>query len=156
MIAGTPKRAALALAIALTVLVPRWVLGADASPTTFYVQLVRGNNETVPPAPGDKRVGIKVSLELHGIYRWRSYWEIARQEVTLPATGKTLVRLNKDRAVEIDLTTPGKRKVTAFENDKEVAITTRPVGTAWTVIGGERDRKTSWFIVVRRDKPADE
>jgi hypothetical protein len=28
-----------------------------------------------------------------------------------------------------------------------------PAGDAMTLIGGDRDQKSAWFIVVRRDKP---
>jgi len=53
--------------------------------------------------------------------------------------------------VEIDLTTHKKRKVTAYRNGKPVSSVIRPTGQATTVIGGDRETNTVWFIVVRRE-----
>ena len=66
---------------------------------------------------------------------------------------KARVRLTKAREVVIDLTEAGKRRVTVFQDGKPVGSTTRPVGEAMTVTGGDHDPKSAWFITVRRDKP---
>jgi hypothetical protein len=65
------------------------------------------------------------------------------------------VCLSKEREVEIDLSNRKCRKVTAFENGKVVQRISRPLGEGMTLIGGERDQESAWFIVVRRDKPSD-
>jgi hypothetical protein len=46
-----------------------------------------------------------------------------------------------------------KPRVTVFQNGKAIACDTRPMGETVTIIGGERDAMSAWFIVVRRDKP---
>ncbi len=129
--------------------------GADNARTTYYIQLVRGNNDSTPPASENKRIGVKLSERLHTIFGWRSYWEISRCQVSLIPPEKKQIRLNKERSVEIDLATPGKRKVTAFYNDRPVTTTTQPSGKTWTVIGGDRGATSAWFIVVRKDKPTE-
>ena len=68
---------------------------------------------------------------------------------------KSRVQLNPQRAVEIDLTGPSHRKVTVFEGKNPVSTITDPSGGgAMSIIGGDRATNSSWFIVVRRDKPA--
>jgi hypothetical protein len=128
---------------------------ADHQPNTFYVQLIRGNNEDEPPQPGSRPVGIKVARHLRSALNWKNYWEVNCQQVAV-CSGKTMhVCLSKERAVEIDLTNKGRRKVAAFEKGKVVQRTSRPMGECMTVIGGERDLESAWFIVVRRDRPTD-
>jgi hypothetical protein len=128
---------------------------AEHQSSTFYVQLLRGTNQDEPPQPGSRPVGIKVARHLHAALHWRNYWEIKRQQVAVCSGKTTRVCLSNDRAVEIDLTNRNRRRVTAFENGKIVQRTLRPAGEGMTVIGGERDPDSAWFIVVRRDEPAD-
>ncbi len=140
--------------LALALLASNLVFSASEEKVTFYVQLIRGIDENKPPAPGAQRVGPKLARGLHSVFKWKSYWEINRQEVTMPVGGKTKVVLSKERAVEIDLTRPNKRKVTAISDNKPLASATQSVGKTMTVIGANRDSQTAWFIVVRRDKPS--
>jgi hypothetical protein len=122
---------------------------------TFYVQLVRGNNEDAPPEPGGHPVGIKVARHLRSALNWKNYWEINRRQVAVCSGKTTRVCLSKEREVEIDLSNRFRRKVTAFENGKVVQRILRPAGEGMSLIGGERDSASAWFIVVRRDQPAD-
>ncbi len=126
---------------------------AEHQSNTFYVQLIRGNDQNEPPQPGSHPVGIKVAKHLHAALPWRNYWEINRQQVAICSGKCARVCLSKDRTVEIDLSNRNRRRVTAFENGKIVQRTLRPSGEGMTVIGGERDPGSAWFIVVRRDQP---
>jgi hypothetical protein len=62
-------------------------------------------------------------------------------------------RLGNGREVEIDLTHPGKRRVSTYHNGRLIDRTVEPLGESMTLIGGDRDPTSHWFIVVRRDKP---
>src|SRR5262249_19674974 len=115
----------------------------------------RGNNEDAPPQPGGRPVGIKVARRLRAALNWKNYWEVNSRQVAVCCGNATRVCLSKEREVEIDLTDRNRRKVTAFENGRVVQRTLRPVGEGMTVIGGERDQESAWFIVVRRDSPAE-
>lgn len=127
--------------------------GADTEKATYYVQLIRGSNEDEPPEPGSKRIGPKLSAALRPVFQWKSYWEVKRQQVALANGQKSTVRLSPQREVMIDLTDPAKRQVTVFEAGRPVSRAIRPSGEAMTIIGGDRDKGSAWFIVVRRDKP---
>jgi hypothetical protein len=127
---------------------------AEHQSNTFYVQLLRGNNDDKAPQPGIRPMGMKVARHLTAL-NWKSYWELSRRQVAICSGKTTRVCLSKEREVEIDLSNRKCRKVTAFENGKVVQRILRPIGDSMTVIGGERDRESAWFIVVRRDKPAD-
>ena len=43
---------------------------------TFYVQLVRGNDQDTPPTPDAKPIGPKLSERLHSVLKWERYWEL--------------------------------------------------------------------------------
>ncbi len=131
------------------------VARAQEHATTYYVQLVRGTDSEQPPQAGSRRVGAKLTGTFCGALKWKGYWEICQREAQV-APGRTAkVRLSNGREVEIDLTQQGKRAVTAFQNGKLLDRTIAPMGEAMTLIGGDRDRKSAWFIVVRRDKPGE-
>lgn len=131
------------------------VSGAEAEKFTYYVQLVRGNNDEKPPMAGARQIGPTLSKKLRPVFKWESYWEISRQQTNLSSGQKSIIKLGQERAVQIDLTEPSKRKVTAYQSGKPVARTTSPVGASMSLIGGDRDTNSAWFIVVRRDKPKD-
>jgi len=129
---------------------------AEHQSNTFYVQLVRGNNEDTPPEPSSRPIGLKVARHLRSAMNWKNYWEVNRRQVAVCSGKVTRVCLSKEREVEIDLTKVKCRKVTAFDNGKVVQRILRPAGEGMTLIGGERDGASAWFIVVRRDPPADQ
>ncbi len=126
---------------------------AMAQANTYYVQLVRGTDNEQPPAPRSKRVGHKLAQTFGPVFRCKGYWEISRQQVTLSPGQVSRVELGNGRAAEIDLRSPKERKVAAFVDGKLVDRTCIPKGEGMTIIGGKREDKGVWFIVVRRDKP---
>ncbi len=129
------------------------LVAAEPAERTYWVQLVRGTTEKEPPSSDCKPIGPKISKTFLPVFKWSHYWEMNRQEVKVAVGGKKTVRLNQQRSVEIDLTDKTKRKVTAFEGDKPVFKTVDPIGNSMSIIGGDRDTNSSWFIVVRGDKP---
>jgi hypothetical protein len=139
----------------LTALTATAALKQQQGSWTYYIQLIRGSENDLPPQPGSKRVGPKLQSTFRSVFRLQSYWEIECRELTVSPGKSAKLRLNKERAVEIDLRSPQVRKVTAFQNDEPVDRAVRPVGEAMSIIGGNRDGKSVWFIVVRRDKPVE-
>jgi hypothetical protein len=138
--------------VMLTGLMPALVSAGEAA-TTYYVQLIRGTDTPLPPVPGCKPAGPRLSSTLSPVFRWKGYWEIERQQVTVVPGQKARVRLHYGREAEIDLTSPSQRRVAAFHNGRLVDRTILPTGKALTIIGGKRDPQSVWFIVVRRDQP---
>lgn len=120
----------------------------------YYVQLVRGTVEAKAPEADAKPIGPKIAKRLSPVFKWNHYWEMARTEIAMVPGEKKRVELSSQRSVEIDLTDPAKLKVTAFDGKKPVYKMVNPVGSPMTIIGGDRSTNSSWFIIVRRDKPA--
>jgi hypothetical protein len=129
--------------------------GAGQGTTTFYIQLIRGTEANQPPLPGCKHVGPKLADTFRPVFKWKNYWELNCQQVAVVHGGATRVKLGNGREAEIDLRNPKERRVAAFQDGQLVEKTVIPAGEAMTIIGGNRDSKSVWFIVVRRDKPPD-
>jgi hypothetical protein len=126
---------------------------AQERPITYYVQLVRGTDSDQPPQTGSKLVGAKLAEKFHSVFKWKHYWETNQRKVEVNPGRSARVDLANGRAVKIDLRAGNQRTVAAFENGKLVDRIVSPMSEAMTLIGGSRDQKSVWFIVVRRDKP---
>jgi hypothetical protein len=127
--------------------------GAQERAVTYYIQLIRSSDSEQPPQAESRRVGTKLAGTFCGVLKWKDYWEICQRKAEVIPGRATMVWLSNGREVEIDLSRRGKRTVTAFQNGRLVDRTIVPAGEAMTLIGGDRDQKSAWFIVVRRDKP---
>ena len=127
--------------------------GPKAEPVAYYVQLIRGSDQDQSPEPNGKRIHPQLAGAFHSVFKWKSYWEISSRHVELEAGRATRVRLNPQREVEIDLSEPSRRAVTAFLNGKKVQRTVSPRSEERTLIGGDRDGNSAWFIVVSRNTP---
>jgi len=123
-------------------------------PLIYYVQLVRCSDQDQPPEAGSRRVGPLLTERFQCVFRCKSFWEISQQKLEVLPNRTGRVSLRNGRDVEIDLSEPGKRKVSAFHNGKLIDRTVEPVSESMTLIGGDRDQSSHWFIVVRRDKPS--
>jgi hypothetical protein len=128
---------------------------ADEGAATFYVQLIRGTDTDQPPVPGAKSVGPKLAGTFRPVFKCKGFWEIKREQVTVSPGKVKRVQLGNGREAEIDLSAAKERKVAAFQDGKLVDRTSVPHGGGMTIIGGSREDKGVWFIVVRRDKPQD-
>jgi hypothetical protein len=128
---------------------------ADEGAATFYVQLIRGTDTDQAPVPGAKSVGPKLAGTFGPVFKCKGFWEISRQQVAVLPGKVKRVQLGNGREAEIDLSAAKERKVAAFQDGKLVDRTSVPHGDGMSIIGGSREDKSVWFIVVRRDKPQD-
>ena len=129
------------------------VTPAAEKPLVYYVQLIRCSDQEQAPEPGCRRVGAKLAERFECVFRCKSYWEITQQKVEVLPNKTARAHLRNGRDVEIDLSQPGKRTVTTFHKGRLIDRTIELAGKNMTLIGGDRDQTSHWFIVVRRDKP---
>jgi hypothetical protein len=128
-------------------------VAAVERPLTYYVQLIRCSDRDQPPEPGCRRVGPKLAERFHCVFRCKTYWEISQAKLEVFPKRVARAHLTNGRDVEIDLTHPGKRRVSTFQKGRLIDRTVEPLSEDMTLIGGDRDHTSHWFIVVRRDKP---
>ena len=130
------------------------LVAAERTNLVFHVQLVRGTDEANPPSEGARPVGEKLATQLLRVFKWKHFWQIRYQRTELAPGTRTKLRLSPEREVEIDLGEPGHRIVTAYSRGKVATRTRSRVEAAATMIGGDYDARSGWFIVVRRDEPS--
>jgi hypothetical protein len=126
---------------------------AETQPITFYLQLVRGNNEDKAPVPEARPIGAKLSKKLRAVFKWQYFWELKRDSVCLKAGEKTRRRMSSEREVEVERVNAGQTVVRIYRNGRLTLIEKQTAGAQCTVVGGEKGGDESWFIVVRRDQP---
>lgn len=130
--------------------------GAEDGARTFYVQFVCGSDQATPPAPDAKAVGPALRQRLGSVFKWKHYWELKRHCVQLKAGGKARVVMNPEREAELALLSPDTLAVRLYYRGKLSRSSELPVPKDFAVAGGDTADGQSWFVVVRRDKPAEE
>ena len=127
--------------------------GIDAEPTTFYIQLIRGTDQEKRQEISWKPIGPKLSQRLSPIFRWKKYWEVNCQPISVEFGRISRSRLSDVRQVEIEPISPSEMEIRLFLKGNLVQTCRQLVGTRITIMGGDRTKNESWFVVVRRDKP---
>jgi len=140
---------ALLLAFALALV---WHAQKQSGSTAYAVELIRGT-DSEQPEPGARRVGPELASTFRSVFKWKDYWQVASARAMAPRGKVTRLPLSHERGVEIDLTCPGKRSVAALWKGAIVGRSVCPVGEGLSLIGGDRDQNSAWFIVVRREEP---
>ena len=127
---------------------------ADAPKTTFSVQLVRGSDSDRPNDPAWKPVGASLSKSLQAVFRWKNYWEVNRQTVTLSKDKVARLRLSRESDVEVRLLNPPHTQIRLYHNGALTRCSHQPISEHMSVLGGESMNGECWFVVVRRDHPS--
>ena|SRR5438552_8375746 len=139
------------------ILFAAWALpvlaGIDVQPATFYIQLIRGTDQERRQEVTWKPVGPKLSQKLSPVFRWKKYWEVNCQPISVELGRVSRSRLSDVRQVEIEPLSPSEMEIRLFLKGKLVQTYRQTVGTRMTIMGGDRVKDESWFVVVRRDKP---
>ena len=136
--------------VILLAFVLAWRAQTQRDSVTYAIQLIRGTDTDQRPEPGGQQVGSDLAATFRSVFKWKDYWQVASCQAAVTPGKITRLRLNNERGVEIDLTAPGKRRVAALWKGAIVGRAICPVGKGLTLIGGDRDQNSAWFIVVRR------
>jgi hypothetical protein len=126
---------------------------AESPAATFYIQLIRGSDLDAPPEPQAKLIGAKLGRRLHDVFKWKNYWEIKRETVTLKTGAKVRKRMSPQREVEIAWPDSQNMMISLYTDGKLTRKRQQSIDTAFYIAGGDRDASDCWFIIVRRDNP---
>ena|SRR5437879_3910026 len=129
---------------------------ADPQKITFYVQLVRGSDSDKPDDPAWKPVGAKLDKNLRAVFRWKNYWEVKRETVTLSKDQVARLHLTREREVEVHLFDPPNTQIRLYHKGELIRCSHQPITEHMSILGGESKTGECWFVIVRRDKPRDE
>src|SRR6266699_3553479 len=90
------------------------VWAADAEKVPFSVQLVRGSDSDKPDDPAWKRVEAELDKYLRAVFRWKYYWEVKRDSVSLLPDKVARLHLTGEREVELKLFDPPNTQIRLF------------------------------------------
>jgi hypothetical protein len=131
------------------------VEAADAQKVTFYVQLIRGSDSDKPEDAACKPVGAKLGKILRGVFRWKDYYEVKRETLTLAKDKVARVHLTPEREVEIKLLDAPNTQIRLYHKGQMTRCSRQPISEHMCILGGDSTSGDPWFVVVRRDKPQD-
>jgi len=126
---------------------------AGGQPIPYYVQLIRGTDQDRVQEASWKPIGPKLSNRLSPVFRWKHYWEVHRQVVPVEMAKVRRYRLFDLRDVEIELINPAEIEIRLFLKGKLVQKSRQLLSTHMGIMGGDKTKHESWFVVVRRDQP---
>ena len=133
-----------------------FVLGFSASaqsdPVQYYVQLIRGTEQSSSPVAGAHKVGPKLEHQFRRAFKNKAYWEIKCRRISITPGQSSRIALDDTHEVEVSLTHK-KRTVTTLFKGRAIDRTQIPRGEGMTMIGAGQEKADILFIVVRRDKP---
>jgi len=125
------------------------VANAENDALTYSVIVVRGTDEQKPPVEGAKPVSSKLAERLSR-FRWKYYWEIRREAITVASKRPGKLPLAKTRALEVTLATNQQVEMHLYREGKIVRTARQKVQSDSCEIMGGVDEKDSWFVIVRR------
>ena len=130
------------------------LLAADSPPPDFYVQIVRGANDTKAMGSGCKPIGPKLAKRLKRVVPWDHYWETTRQGIA-PSKGKPRrIEVLPGREVEIVRIGADQLELRLYRNGVLRRKSKVTVDSGMSIMGGDTTGHEGWFIVVRKDKPS--
>jgi hypothetical protein len=98
-------------------------------------------------------IGPRLDRRLHDVFKWKNYWEVKREMVTLKTGAKVRKRMTPQQDIEIAWPDAKGMTVCIYTAGKMTRKREQSIDTAFYIAGGDSDATQSWFIVVRRDNP---
>src|SRR5881392_3961728 len=91
----------LALAATAVLLAQSLVVRSAPADLTFQAQLLWGTNNDKPNDPKLKDVDPKVTDKLRGVFKWKNYFEVNRQNFTVTSSAPKKVKMSGQCEIEV-------------------------------------------------------
>ena len=128
-----------------------WVglLPAVAGDMKLEIQLIWGTNDEKSPDPSHKAVDPAVAKKL-AIFKWKKYYLVRRQEITLPSRSAKKIALSKQCEIEIKELEGPRIEVNVFGQGKHVLKKTENISKDnMLTIAGDDKNDCAWFILIK-------
>src|SRR5262245_47330289 len=130
------------------------LFAADNPPPEFYLQIVRGANDTQGKGSDWKPIGPKLSKRLKRVVPCTYYWETAQLGIA-PSKGKPRkVEISPGHQVEVVWVGNDQVELCIYRNGVLRRKSRVAVDSGMKIMGGDATGNESWFVVVRKDKPS--
>ena len=138
---------------ALFLLAGGLAMGAEPGALSLQAQLVWGTDGAKPNDPKLRDLDPALKKKLAGVFKWKDYYEVDRQMITVPMSSKKRVRMSPKCDVEVDNLGDSMVEVKLFGEGKLVVKKKQALKPEeLLVLAGDDKDNTAWFVVLSRPK----
>ena len=139
----------LELAAAGALLVCSLTLCSAPADLNLQAQLVWGTNNEKPDDPKLKDVDPQVKDKLRGVFKWKNYFEVNRQDFTLTASAPRKVKMSDLCEIEVQNLGNSSVELKLYGKGKMVVRKTQRIKSGeLLVLAGDDKNDTAWFVVL--------
>ncbi len=121
--------------------------------TVFQVQLIWGTDGEKPNNKPLKPVDPKFQEKLKGVFKWKNYFEVNHQPLTIPKDGQQRLKLSDKCEIEVEDLGNSRVEIRLFGEGRPVVKKAQAVALGETVVlAGDSKNDTAWFVVLVRAK----
>ena len=126
-----------------------FLVQSGSADLNLQAQLVWGTNKEKPDDPNLKEVDAIVAEKLRKVFKWRNYFEVKRQNVTVtPGTPKK-VKMSDECEIEVQNLGNSSIEVKLFGKGKLAVRKTQKISPSeLLVLAGDDKDDTAWFVVL--------
>ena len=125
------------------------VAAVHAADMKLEARLVWGTNDE-KGGPKCKPVDAELAAKLHGMFKWKNYFEITNQIASIPLNQSRDLKMSDECTLEIRNLGAARVEVKCIGRGKEVVTGAHTLDAhGWLVLGGNADNNTAWFIGLR-------
>jgi hypothetical protein len=125
------------------------VAAARAADLRLEATLVWGTDDEKPPA-NCKAVEADLAVKLHGMFRWKNYFEITHRIATVPKNQTRDLKMSEHCTLQVRNLGASRVEINCIGRGKPVykdACTLVP--PKWFVLAGDAANETAWFVALR-------
>ncbi|HYT60118.1 MAG TPA: hypothetical protein VEL06_08095 [Haliangiales bacterium] len=138
-----------ALSATVVFLVYSCTLRSAPPDLNLQAQLVWGTDNDKPDDPKLKDVDPKVKEKLRGVFKWKNYFEVNRQNFTVTASTPKKIRMSDHCEIEVQNLGNASIEVKLYGQGKLVVRKTQKIKPSeLLVLAGDDKNDTAWFVVL--------
>jgi len=115
----------------------------------LQARLVWGTNNDKPDDPKLKDVDPQVKEKLRGVFKWKNYFEVNRQALTVTTSGPKKVKMSDHCEIEVQNLGNSSLELKLYGQGKMVVRKTQKIKPGeLLVLAGDDKNDTAWFVVL--------
>jgi hypothetical protein len=128
-------------------------LQAARGDLNLQAQLVWATDGAKPTDPDLKDIDDATKEKLKGVFKWKNYFEVNRQNFTVPLSSKKRIRMSPKCDVEVENLGDSSLEVKLFGEGKLVVTKRQAIRAGeLLVLAGADKNDTAWFVVLTLPK----
>lgn len=124
-------------------------VNAQGKDLKLVAQLIWGTDGEKPAEAKIKEVDRETRDKLKGVFRWKNYFEVSRQEFRVATDARRRVQMSKNCAIEVEYHGRSVIEVKLYGEDK-LLLTKRQIlrPGEFLVLAGDDKDDTAWFVIL--------